>query len=156
MIRLVSLFFLSPFPTGQRIDCSLFHQTDNSVLPVIFTVIEPASVLICACLPMIQGLMIRLSKMKLVSYLSLSLMRSSRGGKGSSANHHSQPVAVGSASQQGQWSKLDDGLLQGSAKHEGHRGNAIADEHGNEEYELTPTVESVGRKWQSTEARDLV
>ena len=114
------------------------RQIDSSELPVIFTVLEPASVLICACLPTNQGLLKRLSKTKLMSYLSFSLTHSSRT---SSNNKRSQSIRD-SELKPGQWTELDEASLSSQAnKSEGHTfGHRASD--GNEGYELATATGS--------------
>lgn len=102
---------------------------------------------------MIQGVIVRLSKMKYLSYLSLSRWRQSRGSNEPSSDSHGQPVAPRSASKMGQWTKLNESSLRVQAKSEAHRGLFTA---GNEEYELTPAGFSGEGKMSSTETRDLV
>ena len=104
-------------------------------MPVMFTVLEPATVLICACLPMTQSLFKRLAQLKMASYLSLFAFPS-RGSR-NSGNSNSQPVPD-SEVKRGQWAKLGEDSLLSQAKSEGHVRTTLSDR--NEEYELsTPT-----------------
>ena len=107
----------------------------------MFSVLEPASVLICASLPMTQSLFKYFPSTKIASYLF------------SFSNEHRLPVPVGE-SKPGPWTKLDKSSLSSQTKGEGQVRNMMSDT--NEEYELT-TAAGEGRKgYGPMETRDLV
>ena len=118
----------------------------------MFTVLEPTSVLTCACMPLTQYLFKRLATSGLGSKFSLSLTRSSRKS-GLSNSNNSQPVRH-VETKPGPWTKLDEGLLSSEAKSERRNGNAVPD--GDDIYELTPGVSTFKRAKGPIEARDLV
>lgn len=130
---------------------TLACQTDSSTVPVIFTVIEPASVLVCACLPCTQGIFKHLPIKRIGSYFS-TLSRSSRESR-LSGNNQSHPISD-TTLKPGQWSKLDERSLSSQAKSEGQIRNTFSD--GNEEFELLTDVGTPRKGYGPTGAYDLV
>ena len=118
----------------------------------MFTVIEPASVLICACMPMTQCLLRRLTISNLSSKFSFSLSGSAQKS-GLSSSNRSQPVRHIEI-KSGPWTKLDESLLAPEANFKGDIGNKVTD--GDDTYELASRVATPKRAHCPIEAQDLV
>ena len=108
---------------------------DTSTLPVMFTVLEPASVLISACMPMTQGLFKRLATLKIVSYISSFNRSTSQKSRltGSNVGQPSQQseTKIG----QGQWTKLHENPSLSRIMGQGQELSVIHND--GEEYELS-------------------
>ena len=127
-----SIFPKSVHHCQYKLTLNSLIRTDSSASPVIFTVLEPASVLISTCMAMTQGLFKRLPKTKLASMFSLSFTRASK------LSSRSQPAA------KGPWASLDNRF--GSKSQLGWK----------EEHEMTRAVGTVRGEYELTEPRDLV
>lgn len=144
------LHFLPP-SLRPRHPLTLGSQLDTSTLPVIFTVLEPASILISACMPMTQGLFKRLGKTKLMSYFSLFTRPTTPGGKLSG----SEPIRQSESKPgKGHWTKLHENPSSSHIMKDGRTG--ISMNEGTEEYELAMGADAHGHARGPAKTHDIV
>lgn len=92
-----------------------FNPTYN-IFPSLFTVLEPASFVICANLPMAYSLLKRLPESKLVSYFSSLVARlTGPGSKPSGDGSGAQLPVLGNKVKPRYWNKLGDSLFDSQA-----------------------------------------
>lgn len=113
----------------------LFGIIDTSAVPVMFTIIEPASVLMCACLPMVPALWKHIPQPKLASYFSRFLGRSR--GTAETSGTSRDPLPTKKLPKAAGWTQLNETSSSNQAKRD--RQAKRLGSQSNEDYELSPT-----------------